>query len=79
MAMWGVTDRQSAPAHGVAPDLRLSWVWRRRNRLAAARSHVLIALCERFSSDEGANFAERMLSAMRKQSGGHDDTKKGKR
>ncbi len=76
MAMRGVTDRQSAPAHGIsagaAPKLGLPprdavcssevfaerWVWRRRNRRVAALSHVLIVLYERFSSREGADFAE---------------------
>jgi 6-phosphogluconate dehydrogenase len=38
------------------------------------------ALYERFGSRDGADFANRMLSAMRKQFGGHDDKKKqGKR
>ena len=36
------------------------------------------ALYERFSSRGGADFANRVLSAMRKQFGGHDE-KKGKR
>ena len=35
------------------------------------------ALYERFSSRDGADFANRVLSAMRKQFGGHDETKKG--
>ena len=35
------------------------------------------ALYERFSSRDGANFANRVLSAMRKQFGGHDEKKKG--
>ncbi len=35
------------------------------------------ALYERFSSRGGADFANRVLSAMRKQFGGHDE-KKGK-
>ena len=37
------------------------------------------ALYERFSSRGGADFANRVLSAMRKQFGGHDEKKKGKR
>ena len=36
------------------------------------------ALYERFSSRGGADFANRVLSAMRKQFGGHDEKKKGK-
>ena len=36
------------------------------------------ALYERFSSRDGAVFANRVLSAMRKQFGGHDEKKKGK-
>ena len=36
------------------------------------------ALYERFSSRDGADFANRMLSAMRKQFGGHDEKKKGR-
>jgi 6-phosphogluconate dehydrogenase len=36
------------------------------------------ALYERFSSRGGADFADRVLSAMRKQFGGHDEKKKGK-
>ena len=36
------------------------------------------ALYERFSSRGGADFANRVLSAMRKQFGGHDETKKGR-
>ena len=36
------------------------------------------ALYERFSSRGGANFANRVLSAMRKQFGGHDEKKKGR-
>jgi 6-phosphogluconate dehydrogenase (decarboxylating) len=31
---------------------------------------------ERFSSRGGADFADRVLSAMRKQFGGHDEKKK---
>jgi len=34
------------------------------------------ALHERFSSQGGADFANRVLSAMRKQFGGHDEKKK---
>lgn len=34
------------------------------------------ALYERFSSRDGADFADRVLSAMRKQFGGHDEKKK---
>jgi 6-phosphogluconate dehydrogenase len=37
------------------------------------------ALYERFSSRGGADFADRVLSAMRKQFGGHDEKKKGGR
>jgi 6-phosphogluconate dehydrogenase len=37
------------------------------------------ALYERFSSRGGADFANRVLSAMRKQFGGHDEKKKGRR
>ncbi|CAG4882358.1 6-phosphogluconate dehydrogenase, NAD(+)-dependent, decarboxylating [Georgfuchsia toluolica] len=37
------------------------------------------ALYERFSSRDGADFANRVLSAMRKQFGGHDEKKKGER
>ena len=37
------------------------------------------ALYERFSSRGEADFADRVLSAMRKQFGGHDEKKKGKR
>ena len=37
------------------------------------------ALFERFSSRGDADFADRVLSAMRKQFGGHDEKKKGKR
>jgi 6-phosphogluconate dehydrogenase len=37
------------------------------------------ALYERFSSRAGADFANRVLSAMRKQFGGHDEKKKGRR
>jgi len=37
------------------------------------------ALYERFSSRNGADFANRVLSAMRKQFGGHDEKKKGRR
>jgi len=36
------------------------------------------ALYERFSSRGGADFANRVLSAMRKQFGGHDEKKKGR-
>jgi 6-phosphogluconate dehydrogenase len=36
------------------------------------------ALYERFSSQGGADFANRVLSAMRKQFGGHDEKKKGR-
>lgn len=36
------------------------------------------ALYERFSSRGDADFANRVLSAMRKQFGGHDEKKKGK-
>ena len=36
------------------------------------------ALFERFASRDGADFANRVLSAMRKQFGGHDEKKKGK-
>jgi 6-phosphogluconate dehydrogenase len=36
------------------------------------------ALFERFSSRGDADFADRVLSAMRKQFGGHDEKKKGK-
>jgi 6-phosphogluconate dehydrogenase len=36
------------------------------------------ALYERFSSHGGADFANRVLSAMRKQFGGHDEKKKGR-
>jgi 6-phosphogluconate dehydrogenase len=36
------------------------------------------ALYERFSSRDGADFANRVLSAMRKQFGGHDEKKKGR-
>jgi 6-phosphogluconate dehydrogenase len=36
------------------------------------------ALYERFSSRDRADFANRVLSAMRKQFGGHDEKKKGK-
>jgi 6-phosphogluconate dehydrogenase len=36
------------------------------------------ALYERFSSRDGADFADRVLSAMRKQFGGHDEKKKGR-
>ena len=36
------------------------------------------ALYERFSSRGGADFANRVLSAMRKQFGGHDEKKEGK-
>lgn len=36
------------------------------------------ALYQRFSSRDGADFANRVLSAMRKQFGGHDEKKKGK-
>jgi 6-phosphogluconate dehydrogenase len=36
------------------------------------------ALYERFSSRNGADFANRVLSAMRKQFGGHDEKKKGR-
>jgi 6-phosphogluconate dehydrogenase len=36
------------------------------------------ALFERFSSRDGADFANRVLSAMRKQFGGHDEKQKGK-
>ncbi|MBK7354584.1 phosphogluconate dehydrogenase (NAD(+)-dependent, decarboxylating) [Propionivibrio sp.] len=36
------------------------------------------ALYERFSSRDGADFANRMLSAMRKQFGGHDEKKEGR-
>jgi len=36
------------------------------------------ALFERFSSRDGADFANRLLSAMRKQFGGHDEKQKGK-
>ncbi len=35
------------------------------------------ALYERFSSRDGADFANRLLSAMRKQFGGHEEKKKG--
>ena len=35
------------------------------------------ALFERFSSRGDADFADRVLSAMRKQFGGHDEKKKG--
>jgi 6-phosphogluconate dehydrogenase len=35
------------------------------------------ALYERFTSRDGADFANRVLSAMRKQFGGHDEKKKG--
>jgi 6-phosphogluconate dehydrogenase len=37
------------------------------------------ALYERFSSRGNADFTDRLLSAMRKQFGGHDEKKKGKR
>jgi 6-phosphogluconate dehydrogenase len=37
------------------------------------------ALCERFSSRGAADFANRVLSAMRKQFGGHDELGKEKR
>ena len=37
------------------------------------------ALFERFSSRDGADFSNRVLSAMRKQFGGHEERKKGKR
>jgi 6-phosphogluconate dehydrogenase len=37
------------------------------------------ALYERLSSRGGADFADRVLSAMRKQFGGHDEKKKGKK
>jgi 6-phosphogluconate dehydrogenase len=37
------------------------------------------ALYERFASRDGADFANRVLSAMRKQFGGHDETSKGKK
>jgi 6-phosphogluconate dehydrogenase len=40
---------------------------------------ISAALYERFSSREGADFANRVLSAMRKQFGGHDEQKKGKK
>jgi len=36
------------------------------------------ALFERFSSRDGADFANRVLSAMRQQFGGHDEKKKGR-
>jgi 6-phosphogluconate dehydrogenase len=36
------------------------------------------ALYARFSSRGGADFANRVLSAMRKQFGGHDEKKKGR-
>jgi 6-phosphogluconate dehydrogenase len=36
------------------------------------------ALYERFSSRGDADFANRVLSAMRKQFGGHDEKKKGR-
>jgi 6-phosphogluconate dehydrogenase len=36
------------------------------------------ALYERFSSRDGADFANRVLSAMRNQFGGHDEKKKGR-
>ena len=36
------------------------------------------ALYECFSSRGGADFAKRVLSAMRKQFGGHDEKKKGR-
>jgi 6-phosphogluconate dehydrogenase len=36
------------------------------------------ALYERFSSRGDAGFANRVLSAMRKQFGGHDEKKKGR-
>jgi 6-phosphogluconate dehydrogenase len=36
------------------------------------------ALYERFSSRDGADFANRVLSAMRKQFGGHDEKKQGR-
>ena len=37
------------------------------------------ALYARFTSQGGADFSNRVLSAMRKQFGGHDEKKKGKR
>ena len=37
------------------------------------------ALYERFSSRDDADYADRVLSAMRKQFGGHDEKKKGRR
>ncbi len=37
------------------------------------------ALYERFSSRGGADFANRVLSAVRKQFGGHDERKKARR
>lgn len=37
------------------------------------------ALFQRFSSRDGADFSNRVLSAMRKQFGGHEERKKGKR
>jgi len=37
------------------------------------------ALYQRFSSRDGADFADQVLSAMRKQFGGHDEKKKGRR
>jgi len=36
------------------------------------------ALYDRFSSRGGADFGDRVLSAMRKQFGGHDEKKKGR-
>jgi 6-phosphogluconate dehydrogenase (decarboxylating) len=45
----------------------------------AALSQELIVLYQRYSSRDGAGFAKRILSAVRKQFGGHDDTKKGTR
>lgn len=37
------------------------------------------ALYERFTSRDGADFANRVLSAMRKQFGGHDEKSTGKK
>ena len=47
----------------------------RRDRRRRARAGAPAALFDRFTSQGEADFADKMLSAMRKQFGGHDEKK----
>lgn len=71
---YGVIGKRVADAVAAQDDMELSGVIDE----AVPAPVLSAALYERFSSRDGADFANRVLSAMRKQFGGHDEKKKGK-